>query len=114
MANKRERGFTLLELLIVIAIIALVLAVAVPSVSGLINESKQKIAKTNESIIKNALEMYYTTYEKYPVGDINDLKTALVPTYLSQDSWDKMIGKFDINYSSSDGASFNLTVNPKN
>lgn len=114
MANKREQGFTLLEMLIVIAIITLVLAITVPSVSGLIHDSKQKIAKANETMLKNALEMYYTANEKYPVGDVNNLKEALIPTYLNQDSWDKMTEKFVITYSSSDGTGFELSVSSKN
>lgn len=115
MANIGEQGFTLLELLIVLAIIALVLGIIVPSVSGLINESKKKIAEANEAILKNALEMYYAANEKYPVcNNISDLEKELVSTYLNENSWDKMINKFDINYSSSDGISYTLIVKPKN
>jgi len=114
MRVEKNKGFTLLELLIVIAIIALVMAIVIPSVSGLLNVSEGKIAKANEIMLKNALEMYFTVNEKYPVGDVDNLEDALVPTYLNQESWDKMINKFTISYSSSDGSSFSLTVTPKN
>ncbi|TYP51614.1 type II secretion system protein [Thermosediminibacter litoriperuensis] len=107
-----ERGFTLLELLIVVAIITLIGTIAIPSVSELLKDSKTKIGEANAAILKNALEMYYTDKGNYPT-DADKLKEALVPKYLDGKSWEKMTEQFTINYSY-DGEKYDLTVTPKN
>lgn len=110
MIRKGERGFTLIELLIVLAIMALILGIIVPSVSGLLKVSKKEIAEANDAILRNALEMYYAIEGKYPIGDVDDLKEALVSNYISEVSWNKMTQSFEITYSCNDGTNFSLTV----
>ncbi|ADL08089.1 type II secretion system protein [Thermosediminibacter oceani] len=107
----RARGFTLLELIIVIAIITFVGAIAIPSVSKLVDDSKTKIGEANETVLKNALEMYYTDNGKYPQDNLGG---SLVPKYIDEKSWEKMTEKFNIDYSSLDGKNYTLTVSPKN
>ncbi|AGT32963.1 hypothetical protein M493_13610 [Geobacillus genomosp. 3] len=57
---KNERGLTLIELLAVIVILGIVAAIAIPSIGGIINKSKND-AKIAEGIqIINAAKMYMT------------------------------------------------------
>ena len=50
--NKLKNGFTLIELMSVIAIIAILSAVLIPTISGYINRSKKKCCyKSMQKII---------------------------------------------------------------
>lgn len=65
-SNKRESGFTLLEVMVVIAILGLIAAMIVPNVIGQSEQAKVKLAKTNMAGIANALDLYKLDNHKYP------------------------------------------------
>lgn len=69
---KRRTGFTLVELLVVMAIIALLLSLAVPRYFGSMDRSKETILKENLYLMRDALQKYYGDKGKYPEG-IDDL-----------------------------------------
>ncbi|WP_148408962.1 competence type IV pilus major pilin ComGC [Murimonas intestini] len=52
---KKEDGFTLVELIVVLVILALLSAVLVPSLLGFIDKSKEKVCLVN----RNMIERYY-------------------------------------------------------
>jgi type IV pilus assembly protein PilA len=49
--RNNKKGFTLVELLAVIVILAIILAIAVPSISGMINNSKKSSFEANVKMI---------------------------------------------------------------
>ncbi len=51
---KNEKGFTLIELIIVIAILAIIAAVAVPNILGAVDNSRKATDVSNAKIIQNA------------------------------------------------------------
>lgn len=58
---KNQKGLTLIELLAVIVILGIIAAIAVPSIGGLINKTKED-AKVAEAVqIVNAAKLYITT-----------------------------------------------------
>ena len=59
--KKKKKGFTLIELMAVIAIIAILAAVLVPTVSGYINRSKKSAIITQVRNVIAALETYNAT-----------------------------------------------------
>ncbi len=62
---KSRKGFTLIELLVVIGILAVLAAIAIPSVAGLIDRANVSADKTNSNEMTNALERFTSEYELY-------------------------------------------------
>jgi general secretion pathway protein G len=64
-------GFTLIELMIVIAILGILSAVAVPKFSDLIRKSQEGATKGSLSTLRGALHIYYADNEgAYPTDDL--------------------------------------------
>ncbi len=55
---RKGRGFTLIELMIVIAIIGVLAAIAIPNFNSARKKARQKACIANIKMLENALEMY--------------------------------------------------------
>jgi prepilin-type N-terminal cleavage/methylation domain-containing protein len=75
-----KKGFTLVELMIVVAIIGILAAVAVPKFADLINKSKEGATKGGLSAVRGALHVYYGNNE----GVFPTDTSALVPQYINE------------------------------
>lgn len=63
---KNRKGMTLIEIMIVLAIIGGIAALLLPNITGQLDKSKAKEAKIQLTQVVNALSMYYTDCGKYP------------------------------------------------
>lgn len=61
-----SKGMTLVEILIVVAIIGSLMAILLPNVQSQLNKSKVKETKIAMNQVINALNLYYTDCGKYP------------------------------------------------
>lgn len=66
--TSRRTAFTLIELLTVIAIIAVLMGLLFPAISGVKETAKKAQAKNDAVGILNAVKSYYTEYGKYPLA----------------------------------------------
>jgi general secretion pathway protein G len=64
--REAERGFTLVELLVVITIIALIMGIVGPRVLNYLTESKAKTAKIQIESFTSALDLYFLDTGRYP------------------------------------------------
>src|ERR1700691_2399074 len=96
MKNKKH-GFTLIELMIVVAIIGILAAIAIPKFAELIRKSGEGASKGNLGAIRSALSIYYGDMEGVYPDDMASLTTngkdppsipmAKTPNYHADASW---------------------------
>jgi general secretion pathway protein G len=73
--RKGEAGFTLIELMIVMAIIGLLAAIAVPIYSRSVQRAKEAVLREDLATLRQAIDSYTVDKEKAPQG-LDDLVQA--------------------------------------
>jgi general secretion pathway protein G len=89
---RTESGFTLIELLIVVTIIGLIAAMAVPNLINAIDKGKQSRTMNDIKAIAGAIEMYAVDNNTYPrVDSYSALVPLIQPNHIKQapagDGW---------------------------
>ena len=85
--TANNRGFTLIELMLVVAIIGLLAAIALPKFANLVIKSKEASLKGKLGALRSAISIYYADNEGrharlgYVVGGLQNI---LVPKYLNE------------------------------
>jgi prepilin-type N-terminal cleavage/methylation domain-containing protein len=80
-ADNKKHAFTLVEILIVVAILGILAAVVVPTFQSHVHLAKESAAKDNLRILRNAIDLYASQHNDappgYPMAD-----TSLEPIYV--------------------------------
>ncbi len=90
MDREHEMGFTLIEMMIVVAIIAILVAILVPNFIRARAQAQTAACEANLKEIATILELYQTDHQQYPSGTNTAVTTAdvdLAP-YLKQNPVD--------------------------
>lgn len=66
--RKKQKGFTLIEVLIVMVILGLLAALVGPRMFGKVGKSKQKAAKSQIALFETSLDTYRLDMGRYPAG----------------------------------------------
>ena len=65
--SRRHEGFTLVELMIVVAVIAVVLAMAIPSLAAARVAANESSAVSTARTLATVMEQYHTRFGNYPM-----------------------------------------------
>jgi len=66
LGNRRHHGFSLMELMVVLVLIALLASVVTPIVTKSIKRAEESTLKENLFILRRSIDDYYTDKGKYP------------------------------------------------
>lgn len=82
--KSSQKGFTLIELIVVLAILVVLAAIALPTFNGLIAESKTAVANANARTVYTAAKAYKAMNPSEITGDtqFTDPQVAKVVNYL--------------------------------
>ncbi|MEZ7170812.1 competence type IV pilus major pilin ComGC [Sporosarcina sp. OR05] len=89
---KNEKGLTLVELLAVIVILGIIAAIAVPSIGGIIDNTKIKAVHSDAQNIISAASLYYI--------DNPEIKTEVTLETLLTEKYISDAGSFEANKAS--------------
>ena len=78
--RARSRGFTLIEIMVVIVILGVLAAIAVPRIMSKPDEARVKAAQTEIAQILQALDLYRLDNQRYPTTEQGLQALAVRPT----------------------------------
>jgi len=96
---RKKKGFTLIEILVVVAIIGLLASLVAPKLFNKLASSKRKIAKAQIELIGNALDAFKLDVGRYPTteeglkvlwrnpGNIPNWDGPYLPKPIKKDPW---------------------------
>ena len=87
--RRRESGFTLIELMVVIAIIALLVGIALPRYQNAQRKAREAVLRENLFILRQTIDQYFADKGYYP----QDLNALVDEGYLRKIPVDPITGE---------------------
>ncbi|WP_417548381.1 type IV pilin protein [Marinobacter segnicrescens] len=111
---RRESGFTLIELMIVVAVIGILAAIAYPSYQNSVDKSRRTDGKSALSGLAGAMERHYTANNTYEGAGTDGGGNTGAPTIFPDEAPLDSSNKFyDLTIEAADANSFTLRAAPK-
>ena len=111
---QRQRGFTLVELLVVLSLISLLAAMAMVQYKNAIRRSEEGVLRTNLWRMRDAIDQYYADKGKYPAALDSLVSDGYMraipddPMTKSRDTWVTEPAEPDPNNPSADPGIYNI------
>ena len=102
--RRRSRGLTLVEIVVVIALIGILMSVLGGSLLGTFDDSKRDTTRISIGQVEQALEMYKIKKNKYPKS-LSDAAKYMRNQEVPKDAWGN-----DFEYSSSSSCGKNYEI----
>ena len=88
---RRRRGFTLIELVVVIAIVALLVSIAAPRYFTSVERARENALRSSLAVMRNAIDQFATDRGRYP----ESLAELVEARYLRKIPDDPVTGRRD-------------------
>lgn len=74
LTQARQSGFTIVELLIVVVVIAILAAITIVSYNGITTQANASAARSTANTVQKKVELYHSTNSSYPTtpAQLND------------------------------------------
>lgn len=89
--TSSQQGFTLVELLVVLSIVALLLTIATPRYFNNLERAKETTLKEDLSVMRESIDKYYGDHNQFP----DNLEQLVEKKYIRKIPIDPMTEKFD-------------------
>jgi len=73
---RSKKGFTLVELMVVVIILGILVAIAIPIYNNVTGDAQKKACAANERTLEGAVAMYQAANGGEMPDDLDDLKTG--------------------------------------
>ena len=103
--KKKRKGFTLVELIVVIAIIGILVLIAVPRFGSITDAAEQRTVEANHRILISAAQMYYAENLAWPAPD--DRKVEVLEPFIDASDFDYSVGGHEL---IADGTTGDITI----
>ncbi|WP_369413289.1 type IV pilin protein [Microbulbifer zhoushanensis] len=105
MSNRNQKGFTLIEILIVVAILGVIASIAYPSYQESVNKGRRADAKAMLGDVSQRLQRCFTVYSAY-----NDDNCAVEDQLTDGNTIDSQEGFYTISATNVTATTFTLTA----
>ena len=110
MVRRKQKGFTLIELMIVVAIIGILAAIAIPRFAQMLEKSREGATKGNLGSLKSAASIYYGDVQGVWPTTLNSQSVYSFSKYLDNIYPVKVTGAFVAGVSSPSGSKVNVVA----
>lgn len=111
--NAKQSGFTLIELMIVVAIVGIIAAIAYPNYTEYTERARRTDGQGALTGLASALERHYATRNTYAGAASGGADTGAPEIYPDEAPIDGGRKYYDLTIQSADGSSFTVRATPK-